>query len=182
MKFYVCSDIHGDYQAAQLAIDAFNRSGAEQLILLGDLINHGPRNPVPEGYDPIAVAALLNDYAERIIAVRGNCDSEVDQALLKFPMLNDYNQLFVARRKAFLCHGHIHGPSRLPLLAAGSIFASGHTHVPVAEQIGEYYLFNPGSVAMPRQNWPASYGLMTESSISVHDLVNDEQLLSCNFS
>ena len=181
MTLFVCSDIHGDYQAAQRAIEAFERSEAEQLILLGDLINHGPRNPVPSGYDPIAVANLLNTYAESIIAVRGNCDSEVDQALLKFPMLGEYNQLFIGQRRGFFCHGHTFTPSHLPTLATGSVFASGHTHVPVAERVDGYYLLNPGSVAMPRQDWPPSYGLITLEGLSVHQLITDELLLSCAF-
>jgi putative phosphoesterase len=182
MKFFVCSDIHGDLGALRKALNAFERSGASQILLLGDLLNHGPRNALPAAYDPMAVSELLNEYAEQIISVRGNCDSEVDQALLNFPVLGEHNQLFIGDRRVFLCHGHTYGMDKLPVLPAGSVFISGHTHVPVAEPHNNLYLFNPGSVAIPRQGWAASYGLLNEHSIQVQDLESDETLLSCSLS
>ncbi|TCS43286.1 phosphodiesterase [Reinekea marinisedimentorum] len=179
MKFFVCSDIHGDLNALQLALAAFERSGASQILLLGDLLNHGPRNALPEAYNPMAVAELLNRYAEKIISVRGNCDSEVDQALISFPVLGEHNQLFIGRRRVFLCHGHTYTVETPPVLPAGSIFVSGHTHVPVAEQQGELFLFNPGSVSIPRQGWAASYGLLEQDRLTVLDLNNHDVLKEC---
>lgn len=182
MRLFICSDIHGDATAVNLTLAAFERSQAEYLILLGDLLNHGPRNALPEDYDPLRVAEQLNEYSTQIIAVRGNCDSEVDQALLQFPMLGEYNQLVIAGRRAFFCHGHTFMPENLPVLAEGDIFISGHTHVPVAEKKGSIYLFNPGSTSIPKQNGPASYGIIDEKGLSVFDLNNHQPLAECPIS
>jgi len=176
---FICSDIHGDYQALQLTLAAFKRSGASHFICLGDVLNHGPRNPVPQHYAPLKVAEALNQMAEQIIAVRGNCDSEVDQALCQFPLLGEYNQLLIGKRKAFLCHGHNYGPSQLPPLAEGDILVSGHSHIPQAERQGSHFQLNPGSVSIPRQDWPASYGLITEQQLQVCRLEQPGILLSC---
>ncbi|OBU36137.1 phosphodiesterase [Photobacterium phosphoreum] len=168
MKLFFASDIHGSFVAAQKAIAAFEQSGARYLILLGDILNHGPRNPLPEGYDPIKVAKLLNQYAARITAVRGNCDSEVDQMLLDFPMMADYNLVMLANgRRLFLTHGHIYNADKHPQLMTGDVIVSGHTHIPVAERKADYFVFNPGSVAIPRNGLPASYGLLDGQNLSV---------------
>ncbi|WP_432463352.1 phosphodiesterase [Agarivorans sp. QJM3NY_33] len=179
---FVCSDIHGDHQALQLTLAAFERSGASHFICLGDVLNHGPRNPLPEHYAPLAVAADLNKIAERIIAVRGNCDSEVDQALCDFPLLADYNQLVLGKRKVFLCHGHQYGPNKLPPLAEGDLLVSGHSHIPQASQEGSHFVLNPGSVSMPRQDWQASYALITEQLLRVCSLIDNKPLLTCSLS
>ncbi|WP_220718173.1 phosphodiesterase [Agarivorans litoreus] len=179
---FVCSDIHGDYQALLLTLAAFERSGASHLVCLGDVLNHGPRNPVPEHYAPTKVAAALNRIAEHIIAVRGNCDSEVDQALCEFPLLAEYNQLLLASRKVFLCHGHTYNPSKLPPLAEGDLFVSGHSHVPQADYQEKCFVLNPGSVSMPRQGWPRSYALIDETKMQVINLSGNEVLLSCPLS
>ena len=168
MKLFFASDIHGSFVAAQKAIAAFEQSGARYLILLGVILNHGPRNPLPEGYDPIKVAKLLNQYAARITAVRGNCDSEVDQMLLDFPMMADYNLVMLANgRRLFLTHGHIYNADKHPQLMTGDVIVSGHTHIPVAERKADYFVFNPGSVAIPRNGLPASYGLLDGQNLSV---------------
>ncbi|MDO6684889.1 MULTISPECIES: phosphodiesterase [unclassified Agarivorans] len=177
---FVCSDIHGDFNALQLTLSAFKRSGASHFICLGDVLNHGPRNPVPKHYAPLKVAEALNTIAERTIAVRGNCDSEVDQALCKFPIMAEYNQLLLDSRKVFLCHGHTFGPSHLPPLAAGDILVSGHSHIPQAHLESQHYLLNPGSVAIPRQDWPASYALITEQQLQVLKLDDHSPLVSCS--
>ena len=168
MKLFFASDIHGSLASAQKAIAAFEKSGAKYLILLGDILNHGPRNALPEAYDPIKVAELLNQYADRITAVRGNCDSEVDQMLLNFPMMADYNLVMLADgRRLFLTHGHIYNADKHPQLMAGDVIVAGHTHIPVADLKGDYYVFNPGSVAIPRNGLPASYGLLDANQLSV---------------
>ena len=120
----------------------------DHYLLLGDLLNHGPRNPLPEGYNPAAVADRLNELAPQIIAVRGNCDSEVDQMLLRFPITAPYNQLLVDERRWFVSHGHLYRPDEVQL-PEGSLFLSGHTHVPVLEWQGERVLMNPGSICFP---------------------------------
>ncbi|MDD9173264.1 MULTISPECIES: phosphodiesterase [Aliivibrio] len=171
MKLFFASDLHGSLTATQRMIDAFTASKADHLILLGDLINFGPRNPIPEGHNPIAVAELLNQYAESIIAVRGNCDSEVDQMLLSFPIMSDYNiVLLPTGQKLFLTHGHIYNADKRPLLKKGDIIVHGHTHITVAEWQGEQIIFNPGSTTFPRnEDGKPSYGLLDDSCLSVLD-------------
>ena len=175
MKLFFASDIHGCFESAQRMISAFEQSGAQHLLLLGDILNHGPRNAIPNGYAPMKVVELLNTYGDKIIAVRGNCDSEVDQMLLNFPMMADYNWVLLPDgRRFFLTHGHIYRADNLPHLGAGDVMASGHTHLPVAEKQGEIILFNPGSVTIPRGDHKASYGLFDGSRLSVVTFDGDE--------
>ncbi len=159
MKLFFASDLHGSLPATERMLNHFERSGADSLILLGDLLNHGPRNPIPEGYQPAAVAERLNDYAEQIVAVRGNCDSEVDQMLLNFPMMADYAWVMLETgRRMFVTHGHLYHANQRPRLRAGDILVHGHTHIPVAELQQGVVIFNPGSTTFPRQDFVASYG------------------------
>lgn len=168
MKLFFASDIHGCAESTQAMLAAFAQSGAEHLILLGDVLNHGPRNALPAGYAPIEVAEQLNQYADRITAVRGNCDSDVDQMLLDFPMMADYNLVLLANgRRLFLTHGHLYNGDKHPRLRAGDVIVSGHTHLPVAEQKDELYLFNPGSITIPRGEYQASYGLLEDNTLKV---------------
>lgn len=184
MKFFIGSDIHGDRNAAQQMFQRFEQSGADYLICLGDILNHGPRNPVPTHYAPLEVAELLNQYAPKIIAIRGNCDSEVDQALCRFPVLADYQMIPRSERRLFCTHGHRYQASHLPeFLNSGDIFISGHTHIPVAEKDASgIFRFNPGSVAIPRNDWPASYGLIDDQQLQVLSLTTSEQLIECSLS
>jgi len=168
MKLFFASDLHGCFDSTSKMIAAFEQSGANHLILLGDMLNPGPRNVVPEGYAPIKVAELLNPYGDKIIAVRGNCDSEVDQVLLDFPIMSDYNLVLLPNgRRLFLTHGHLYNMANHPRLCRGDIIASGHTHVPVAAQHDDLIEFNPGSVTMPRGGHVASYGLLDDNTLSV---------------
>lgn len=168
MKLFFASDIHGCAESTKTMLAAFEQSDADHLILLGDVLNHGPRNVLPAGYAPIEVAELLNPYADRITAVRGNCDSEVDQMLLEFPMMADYNLVLLADgRRLFLTHGHLYNGDKHPRLRAGDVIVSGHTHLPVAEPKEELYLFNPGSVTIPRGEHQASYGLLEDNTLKV---------------
>ncbi len=175
MKLFFASDIHGCASSCERMLAAFESSGAKYLVLLGDILNHGPRNPLPEGYDPIKVADQLNAYADRIIAVRGNCDSEVDQVLLKFPMMADYNWILLPNgRRLFLTHGHTYHRGNCPGLVETDILVSGHTHVPVAEKAESCICFNPGSVTIPRNGFPVSYGLYQSGKLSVMSFSGDE--------
>ncbi len=178
MKIFFVSDLHGSLPATQLAIEKFIASDAEHLILLGDVLYHGPRNPIPQGYDPKAVAELLNRYAHKIIAVRGNCDSEVDQALLTFPIMSDFTYVLLeSGQRLFLTHGHLYHKDNTPPLNHHDVIVHGHTHIPVAEQYGEQFLFNPGSVTFPRDNHPASYGVYQNAKLSVLDF-DDREIAS----
>lgn len=171
----IASDIHGSLTATRQLLAKFDLSGACWLVLLGDLLNHGPRNPLPEDYRPVEVAAVLNDYSQRIIAVRGNCDSEVDESLLDFPCSVPWQQILLGdTRRLFLTHGHLYHPARLLPLAHGDIFVYGHTHIPQADHVGMHVLFNPGSISLPKGGFPASYGLLSNDKLQVLALYGGE--------
>ena len=172
MKLMIASDLHGSATACQKLLDIFTASGAERLILLGDLLYHGPRNDLPEGYDPKAVIAMLSEYADRLFCVRGNCDTEVDQMVLPFPIMAETALLFVDGKTWFACHGHRSGANPtandLPKLPAGSVVLSGHTHIPVLEENPDgVLLFNPGSTSIPKGGFAASYGVYEDGMFSV---------------
>jgi len=171
------SDIHGSLPATERVLERFAQSGAQWLIILGDVLNHGPRNALPEGYAPAQVAERLNPIASRIIAVRGNCDSEVDQMLLHFPLTAPWQQILLENCRLFLTHGHLFGPEKEPPLDAGDVLVYGHTHIPVAEKRGEIVHFNPGSVSIPKGGFPASYGMLEGSHLCVMAL-NDNQVIA----
>ena len=172
MKLLIASDLHGSATACQKLLDIFTASGADRLILLGDLLYHGPRNDLPEGYDPKAVIAMLSEYADRLFCVRGNCDTEVDQMVLPFPIMAETALLFVDGKTWFACHGHRAGANPtandLPKLPAGSVVLSGHTHIPVLEENPDgVLLFNPGSTSIPKGGFPASYGVYEDGKFAV---------------
>ena len=172
MKLMIASDIHGCAPACKKLLDTFTASGAERLILLGDLLYHGPRNDLPEGYAPKAVIAMLSEYADLLFCVRGNCDTEVDQMVLPFPIMAETALLFVDGRTWFACHGHRSGANPtandLPKLPAGSVVLSGHTHIPVLETNPDgILLLNPGSTSIPKGGFPASYGVYEDGKFAV---------------
>lgn len=177
MKLMFASDIHGSLPATEQVLERFTQSGANWLIILGDVLNHGPRNALPEGYAPAQVAGRLNAFASRIIAVRGNCDSEVDQMLLHFPLTAPWQQILLENRRLFLTHGHLFGPDKQPPLSAGDVLVYGHTHIPVAERRGDIVHFNPGSVSIPKGGFPASYGWLEEDHLCVMAL-KDGQVIA----
>ena len=172
MKLMFASDIHGSLPATEQVLAHFELSGAKWLILLGDVLNHGPRNALPVGYNPGAVAERFNSIADRIIAVRGNCDSEVDQMLLHFPITAPWQQILMADQRLFVTHGHLYNPDKLPPLAENDVLVFGHTHLPLAEKQDEVYLFNPGSVSIPKGGFEPSYGMLNDGVLSVHALNN----------
>ena len=163
MKYFVASDIHGDSYWAERVVNAFTDSKADRLVLLGDILYHGPRNDLPSNYEPKKVIEILNSIADKILAVRGNCDTEVDQMVLKFPIMADYIYLVDEGCIFFITHGHIYNPMNLPsIMPEGAILLTGHTHVagdmdfncPDGRQIR--YL-NPGSPSIPKDNTKPSY-------------------------
>ncbi|NGZ73938.1 phosphodiesterase [Saccharibacillus alkalitolerans] len=170
-KLAIISDIHGSAAGLQRALEQADREGAERILLLGDLLYHGPRNPLPEGYDPQEVARLLNSRKTQVVgAVRGNCDAEVDQMLIGFAVMGEYAVLLHEERKMFVTHGHHRRMDDLPDLLPGDVFMQGHTHIPVAETRGGIHLFNPGSVSLPKGGYPPSYGLLDGSGLAVKGL------------
>lgn len=154
MKLFIASDIHGSAVWCAKMLEAFKKEGADKLVLLGDILYHGPRNPLPDGYAPKEVFEMLNPLADKIIAVRGNCDSEVDQMVLDFNVSSDYAEIFDGETKITLSHGH----RPVPPLGKGDAYITGHTHVPlnVVEKEGYLHL-NPGSVSLPKENSAHGY-------------------------
>ena len=158
MKWMIASDLHGSAYYCRKMLEAFEREGADRLFLLGDLLYHGPRNDLPREYAPKEVIPLLNGKKEKLLCVRGNCDAEVDQMVLEFPVLADYAVLPVGRRLVYATHGHVYN-TKTPLpLAPGDVLLHGHTHVPAWTEFGQGNLYlNPGSVSIPKENSPHSY-------------------------
>lgn len=158
MKWMIASDLHGSAYYCRKMLEAFEREGADRLFLLGDLLYHGPRNDLPREYAPKEVIPLMNGKKEKLLCVRGNCDAEVDQMVLEFPVLADYAVLPVGRRLIYATHGHIYHVKNLPPLAPGDVLLHGHTHVPAWTEFGQGNLYlNPGSVSIPKENSPHSY-------------------------
>lgn len=151
MKLMIASDIHGSAVFCERLLEAFDREQAGRLLLLGDILYHGPRNDLPQGYAPKEVIAQLNPRRTQLLCVRGNCDTEVDQMVLDFPILADYCILYAGDRMIFATHGHRFHLNALPPLRPGDILLHGHTHVPAWEPFGENNLYlNPGSVSIPK--------------------------------
>ncbi|MCI1208785.1 MAG: phosphodiesterase [Treponema sp.] len=187
MKYFVCSDIHGSASRCEKVLELFQSTGGDMLVLLGDILYHGPRNDLPEQYAPKTVIKLLNPFAGRIIACRGNCDSEVDQMVLDFPMMSDYSLIVDTGVKIFCTHGHIYAPiradtspavsgSRKIPLAAGSCCVEfyGHTHVQVLEKNPDGVLVcNPGSVSIPKAASAAGFALYENRTVTLYDLNAD---------
>ena len=174
MKWMIASDLHGDAVCTAALLKQYEASGAERLVLLGDLLYHGPRNDFPAGYAPKKVIELLNGVKNELICVRGNCDTEVDQMVLDFPMLQDTACIFDGDRVFIAQHGH-HTP---PPIRQGDILLGGHTHVPTCEmrqtESGVSYLhINPGSVSLPKEGSPKSYACIENEQLTFHTLSGD---------
>lgn len=169
MKYMFASDIHGSAYYCRKILEVYTKSGADRLILLGDLLYHGPRNELPRDYDPKQVFAMLNGYKDEIYAVRGNCDSEVDQMVLEFPMMADYGLLALNGKTIYATHGHIYNEEILPPMKPGDALIHGHTHLPVAKAMGDGFLLNPGSASLPKDGNPNSYGMLDGSVFAIYD-------------
>ena len=157
MKLMIASDLHGSAAYTRRLMAAFSQEMPDKLVLLGDLLYHGPRNDLPLEYDPKAVIAMLNPLKEQLLCVRGNCDAEVDQMVLDFPIMADYAMLSVDDMTLCATHGHVYSPDHLPPMAAGGVLLSGHTHVPLCEKQGNTLCLNPGSVSIPKNDSPHGY-------------------------
>ncbi len=174
MKLLIASDIHGDLESCELVLSAFEKEAADKLLLLGDILYHGPRNDLPRTYAPKAVIELLNKNKDKILSVRGNCDTEVDQMVLNFPILADYAYLSLDGLSVFATHGHHHNTQTPPPLRKGEILLHGHTHVLKCEEFGEsnFYL-NPGSAALPKEGNPKTYMVYENRTFTVKTFNGD---------
>lgn len=159
MKFLIASDIHGSAYWCRELIKKYSEEKADRLVLLGDVLYHGPRNDLPREYAPKEVIAMLNPMKNDIYCVRGNCEAEVDQMVLEFPVLADYAILDLGKTAVYMTHGHIYNEGNLPPMRDGDILLHGHTHVPKCVEHEHYVYMNPGSVSIPKEN--SHHGYMT---------------------
>ena len=179
MKLMFASDIHGSAYYCRRMLGLYQKSNANRLILLGDILYHGPRNDLPKDYAPKEVIAMLNPLKDQILAVRGNCDTEVDQMVLEFPILADYAFLLVEGQAIYATHGHIFHENHLPPVQDGDVLIHGHTHLLEAKEIRtedgrRIKILNPGSVSIPKGGNPATYGILEDGVFSILDLENRE--------
>ncbi len=176
MKIMIASDIHGSAFYCKKMLEAYEREGAEKLLLLGDILYHGPRNDLPEGYNPKEVIAMLNPIANELICVRGNCDTEVDQMVLDFPVLAEYAILYNEGKMIFATHGHNFNPANPPKIKKGDILLNGHTHIPAFEEKEGFTYVNPGSVSIPKENSEHSYILLDGNTLKWKNLESNTYL------
>lgn len=178
MKLMFASDIHGSAFYCRRMLELYKNSGAERLVLLGDILYHGPRNDLPREYAPKEVIAMLNPLKDELLAVRGNCDTEVDQMVLEFPILADYCLLMVGRTRMYATHGHVYNENHLPPLTDGDALIHGHTHLLEAKEITaedgrRIKILNPGSVSIPKGGNPATYALLEDGVFTILTLDGD---------
>ena len=169
MKLMIASDLHGSAHYAGKLLDAFRSEAPEKLLLLGDLLYHGPRNALPRDYDCMA-AALLNGVKDHILAVRGNCDSEVDQMILEFPMQADYALLNWEGLTLYATHGHLWNEDNPPLMTAGTVLLNGHFHLPAARSHDGWHYINPGSTSIPKDGSTGSYLILENRVFTWKDM------------
>ena len=170
MKILVASDLHGSLYYTQKLIEIYQQEQADQILLLGDILYHGPRNPLPKDYNPAEVVKLLNSYADKIWAVRGNCDSEVDQMVLDFNISADMMPLHIEDTLVIATHGHIYNKQQPPKVSGTYLLLFGHIHIPMAQKTDFGFIGNPGSLVLPKDNHPSSYGLLTKDKWTVKDI------------
>lgn len=170
MKLMFASDIHGSAVCCEKLIERFDAERPDKLILLGDLLYHGPRNDLPEGYAPKQVIAMLNGMKEHLLCVRGNCEAEVDQMVLEFPVMADYMTMWLDGRMVFCTHGHLYQLEKLPFVNEGDIIISGHTHILRAQKENGRYYVNTGSVSLPKNGNPRSYVIYKDGVFEIYTL------------
>ena len=161
MKYMIASDIHGSEKYCRMMIEKFNEEKADRLLLLGDILYHGPRNDLPENYNPKKVIEILNEHKDSIICVRGNCDSEVDQMVLEFPVMAEYAVIdFGGKNLIYATHGHHFNKDNPLPMHPGDILLCGHTHIPRCDILQDFIYMNPGSVSLPKENSFHSYMIL----------------------
>ena len=157
MRWIIGSDLHGSAEYTARFLEAAEAEKADRILLLGDILYHGPRNALPEGYGPMGVFEMLNRYKDKILCVRGNCDAEIDQCVLEFPIMAEYMQIVDSGKLIFATHGDHYNTGHLPPLSGIDVLLHGHTHVPACEEHGSHIYLNPGSVSIPKEGSPRSY-------------------------
>ncbi len=171
MKLVFASDIHGSARYARMLPQIDARERPERIVLLGDLLYHGPRNDLPLEYDPKEVIEVLNGMKERFLCVRGNCDAQVDQMVLDFPILSDSLLLYLSGRAAFVTHGHLYGMDNPPHLNPGDLLIHGHTHVQALTPFGrDNFYINPGSLSIPKEGNQNSYMTYEDGLFTIKDM------------
>ncbi|MBP1744808.1 MAG: phosphodiesterase, family [Firmicutes bacterium] len=170
MKIMVASDIHGSAFYCEKLVKAYKEENADKLLLLGDILYHGPRNPLPKEYDPKKVAEMLNEISSELLCVRGNCDTEVDQMVLEFPIMAEYCILYIENRMILATHGHKFNEANHPMLKKDDILLNGHTHVPKLTEHDNYLYMNPGSVSMPKEDSANGYMMICDNLFLWKDL------------
>ena len=173
MKWLIASDIHGSAYFCRELIRVFKEEKADKLLLLGDILYHGPRNDLPREYNPKAVVEMLNGLKDKIYAVRGNCDAEVDQLMLEFPIMAEYILIPCKERMIIATHGHTYNEKQLPPMQAGDILLNGHTHVPAYRENKTCIYMNPGSVSIPKEDSHHGYMLMEEGTFVWKDFAGN---------
>lgn len=176
MRFMIASDIHGSAYYCEKLLEAYKKEKADRLILLGDVLYHGPRNDLPKEYHPKKVIAMLNAMKEDVLCVRGNCDTEVDQMVLDFSILADYCILPVGKKLLYATHGHVYNKTNPPKMNKGDILLNGHFHVPAFEELEDFIYMNPGSVSIPKENSQHSYMILEKETFVWKNLDGDEYL------
>lgn len=170
MKLLVISDIHGSLFYLKKILNIFEKNSYDKILILGDELYHGPRNPLPKEYNPKEAAELLNRYKNKIIAVRGNCDSEVDQMVLDFPITADYNMILWENKKIFMTHGHIYNIDNSLPLENGDILIYGHFHIPMIQRKEGKIFLNPGSISLPKGESLNSFGVFENGKFYIKDM------------
>lgn len=171
MKLLITSDLHGDFDRTSKVFEIYDKLGCDRILILGDLLYHGPRNDLPSGYDPKKVIELLNSRKKDILAVRGNCDTEVDQMVLDFPILADYIYLNINGLNIFATHGHKFNLTSLPPLRPGEMLLHGHTHLYAIEKFGDDNLYlNPGSPSIPKGGNPPTVMILDGNRLELYSL------------
>ena len=176
MKLMIASDIHGSAYFAEQLLEAYKKEQPEKLLLLGDILYHGPRNDLPEGYAPKKVIEMLNPLADQILCVRGNCEAEVDQMVLNFPVMADYSVLYEQGKMIFVTHGHLFSESNPPKLHKGDVLLTGHTHVPKCVEHDGWWYLNPGSVSIPKENSHHGYMMLEDGKFLWKDLTGEVKM------
>lgn len=174
MKLMIASDIHGSAYYCEKMLDAYKKEQADRLLLLGDILYHGPRNDLPKDYAPKKVISMLNQVKTELLCVRGNCDTEVDQMVLDFPVLAEYSLLFIDGVTIFATHGHHFNLKKLPPHKENDILLHGHTHVPACICEGGMWYINPGSVSIPKEDSPHSYMIFEDGTFLWKDIDGNE--------
>ena len=172
MKYLVASDIHGSAYYLRQLVDCIEKEAPDRILLLGDLLYHGPRNDLPLEYNPKECIKMLNSdiFTGKVLCVRGNCDAEVDQMVINFPIMSDYAIISLDKRSIYATHGHIWGENNPPKLLQGDFLLNGHTHIPACQKYENFTYVNPGSVSIPKEDSWHGYMIITDSEIIWKDL------------